>query len=299
VRQCRFRGRLPRVRSLFRFRIGNRHFIRVGLERRPWQDLYHLCMTIGWPALFAGFAAFFVLFNLAFAGLYSLDPPGIANLDPHGYWGRFFFSIETLATVGYGEMHPQTPVTHSIVSLEIFVGLASVAVATGIIFSRFSRPQARFLFARYAVIRPFDGRLALLLRAANARQNIVMEARAQLRLLRDERTVEGDHIRRIYDLPLRRREQPLFLFGWTIIHDIDAASPFAGETPETYGRANALLLLTLTGTDETTGQVLMARQEYPATELRWNYSFVDILTTGEDGTDRFDYSKFHDVKPLA
>jgi inward rectifier potassium channel len=256
-------------------------------------------MTINWPTLFAGFAVLFVFFNLAFAGLYSLDKPGIASLDPPGFWGRFFFSIETLATVGYGEMHPQTPLTHSIVSLEIFVGLAGVALATGLIFSRFSRPTARFLFARYAVIRPFDGRPALVLRAANARQNVVMDARAQLRLFRDERTVEGDHIRRIYDLPLRRREQPLFLFGWTIVHDIDAASPLAGETPESFARANGWLLLSLRGTDETTGQSLMARQEYPGADLRWNYTFVDILTTGEDGTDSFDYAKFHDVKPLA
>src|SRR6202041_831191 len=113
-------------------------------------------------------------------------------------------------------------------------------------------------------IRRIDGQLTLMLRAANARQNIIMEAQAQLRLIRQERTVEGYPLRRIYDLPLRRSQHPVFIFGWTLLHVIDAASPLHGETPESLSAARAYLLLTLIGSDETTGQSLMARQEYPA-----------------------------------
>jgi inward rectifier potassium channel len=269
-----------------------------GLPRRPWHDLYHIFMTISWPRLFASYAGFFVLFNLLFAALYALQPGSIANLNPPGYWGLYFFSVETLATVGYGDMHPQTIFAHVVASVEIFTGLMSLALITGMMFARFSRPTARILFARQAVIRPFDGRPTLMLRAANARQNIIMEASAQLRLIRDELTREGYQIRRIYDLPLRRSEQPVFLFGWSLLHVIDEASPLAGATPESLAAANAFVLLTISGTDETTGQMLMARYEYPGSALRWNHTFVDIFTAGEDGVDRFDYTKFHLVEPL-
>ena len=278
---------------------GGRQVITYGLPIRPWQDLYHLFMTMSWPTLFGSYAGFFALFNLAFAGAYQLQPSGIANLNPGGYWGRFFFSVETLATVGYGDMHPQTVYAHLIASIEIFTGLMSLALITGMMFARFSRPTARILFARQAVIRQFDGRQTLMLRAANERQNFILEATAQLRLIRDEQTSEGFRFRRIYDLPLRRSEQPMFLYGWSLLHIIDEASPLAGETFESLKAAKAFVLLTIGGIDETTGQMLISRQEYHPSSLRWNYAFVDVFMSGEDGIDRFDYSRFHDVVPLT
>ena len=152
------------------------------MRRRLLLDLYHQFMTVGWPTIFASFFAFFLVFNLLFAAVYSLQDNDIANLNPAGYWGRFFFSVETLATVGYGDMHPQTPFAHIVAALEIFVGLMSLALITGMMFARFSKPTARFVFAHNAVVRPMNGKMTLMLRAANARQNIVMEAAAQLRL---------------------------------------------------------------------------------------------------------------------
>ena len=198
------------------------------MRRRLVQDLFHLFMTVSWPIIFASFATFFFVFNLLFAGAYSLQAGDIANLNPAGYWGRFFFSVETFATVGYGDMHPQTPFAHIVAAVEIFFGLMSLALITGMMFARFSRPTARFVFARQAVVRPLNGKPTLMLRAANARQNIVMEASARLRLLRDEVTPEGFRIRRIQDLPLIRNRHPVFLFGWTLLHVIDDASPLAG-----------------------------------------------------------------------
>ena len=273
--------------------------VTTGLPIRPWQDLYHLFMTLSWPRLFATYAGVFTLFNLIFAALYQIQPGDVANLNPAGYWGRFFFSVETLATVGYGDMHPQTVYAHIIASVEIFFGLMGVALITGMMFARFSRPTARILFARQAVIRQFDGVRTLMLRAANERQNVIMEATAQLRLIRDEQTAEGYRIRRIYDLPLRRSEQPVFLYGWSLMHVIDEASPLAGASFESLKAAKGFLLLTIGGIDETTGQMLMSREEYHPSSLRWDHTFADIFTTGEDGIDRFDYSKFHDVEPLA
>ncbi len=291
---------MPNSRPLIRrTATPGRLVLTFGLPRRPWQDLYHLCMTMSWPRLFASYAGFFLLFNLIFAAAYQLRPDDIANLSPPGYWGRFFFSVETLATVGYGDMHPQTLYAHLIASIEIFTGLMSLALFTGMMFARFSRPTARILFARRAVVRQFDGRPTLMLRAANERQNVIMEAGAQLRLIRDELTVEGSRMRRIYDLPLRRREQPMFIFGWTLMHVIDESSPLYGSTPESFAADKGFLLLTIGGTDETTGQMLMARQEYPPSAIHWNHAFADLFTSGDDGVDRIDYSKFHDVEPLA
>lgn len=278
---------------------GGRTIETYGLAHRPWHDLYHIFMTMRWPTLFGSYAGFFALFNLAFAGVYQLQPSGIANLSPGGYWGRFFFSVETLATVGYGDMHPQTVYTHLVASVEIFTGLMSLALITGMMFARFSRPTARILFSSLAVIRPFDGRQTLMLRAANERQNFILEATAQLRLIRDEQTSDGFRFRRIYDLPLRRSEQPMFLYGWSLLHVIDEASPLAGETFESLQAAKAFVLLTIGGIDETTGQMLISRQEYSAANLRWNYAFVDVFISGEDGIDRLDYSRFHDVVPLT
>jgi inward rectifier potassium channel len=289
------RRRRPKRRHIT---IGDRQVFTQGLPQRFWQDLYHLSMTIGWPTLFATLAAFFFTLNVFFGSLYSLQPGSIANLNPPGFWGAFFFSIETSATVGFGDMHPQTIYAHAVASIEIFCSIVSIALITGVMFARFSRPRARILFATHGVVRPIDGRPTLMLRAANARQNVIIEASAHLRLLRAEVSPEGHKIRRILDLPLERDHNPMFLLGWTLMHVIDETSPLAGETHESLMREQGVLILTLTGTDETTGQDVTARTVYEARSLRWNHAFRDILGTDEDGFDLVDYSQFHEVVAL-
>ena len=289
-------GRKPAVR---RVKVGQREIFTQGLSREVFHDLFHHFMTVGWPRLFVTLAAFFLGFDVLFGCLYYLVPGCIANLSPPGFLGAFFFSVETLATVGYGDMHPQTLYGHLIAMTEIFVGLMSLALITGIMFARFSRPRARFLFTKNAVVRPIDGKLTLLVRAANMRQNVVQDASAQLRMLRDEVTEEGFRIRRVIDLPLVRSQHPMFVLGWTIMHVIDDASPLKSETAESLHELGAGFVLSLSGTDETTGQVLMARAEYSSDDIRWNATFRDILEDAEDGTLRLDYSKFHEVEPFA
>jgi len=278
--------------------IGERQIFTQGLPARFWQDLYHLSMTISWPAVFAVLAAFFFTLNLLFASLYSLQPGSVANLNPPGFWGAFFFSIETAATVGFGDMHPQTIYGHAVASLEIFCSIVSIALITGVMFARFSRPRARILFSEAAVVRPIDGQPTLMLRAANARQNVIIEALAHLRVIRNEVTLEGVNIRRIHDLALVRDKTPIFALSWTLMHVIDETSPLAGETRESLAREDSMLLLTLTGTDETTGQDVTARMVYGAKLVHWNHTFRDILSTDEDGSDLIDYTHFHDVVPL-
>ncbi|MGA2189564.1 MAG: ion channel [Steroidobacteraceae bacterium] len=279
-------------------RIGSREVTTEGIARALFQDLYHHFMTVSWPRLFATIAAFFLAFDLLFGLLYHLVPGCIANLNPPGFAGAFFFSVETLATVGYGEMHPQTMYGHIIAMIEVFVGLMSLALITGIMFARFSRPRARFLFTKNIVVRPIDGKLTLVIRAANLRQNVVQDASAQLRMLRDQVTEENFRIRRVIDLPLRRSQHPMFVLGWTIMHVIDAASPLLSETAESLRESRAGFILSVSGTDETTGQVLMSRAEYSHADIRWNVAFRDILEEAQDGTLHLDYGKFHDIIPL-
>jgi inward rectifier potassium channel len=280
-------------------KIGQREFVSHGIPPAVLQDLYHYFMTVSWPRLFATIAGFFLIFDLLFGFLYHLVPGCIANLSPPGFAGAFFFSVETLATVGYGDMHPQSFYGHIVAMVEIFVGLMSLAVITGLMFARFSRPKARFLFAKVAVVRPIDGKLTLMMRAANARQNVIQDASAKLRMLRDEVTEEGFRIRRIKDLALVRAEHPMFVLGWNIMHIIDDASPLRSETEQSLRNSASMFILSVSGTDETTGQILMARAEYSSSAIRWNESFRDILEQREDGTLHFDYNKFDEVEALA
>jgi inward rectifier potassium channel len=282
-----------------RIRIGGRAIVTQGIPQEVFQDLYHYFMTVTWPQLFGTIGAFFLLFDLIFGFLYHLAPDCVANLNPPGFLGDFFFSVETLATVGYGDMHPQTLYGHLIAMCEIFTGLMMLAVITGIMFARFSRPRARFMFARHAVVRPLDGKATLMFRTANARQNVVQEASAQLRLLRDESTEEGYRMRRVRDLVLVRSEHPVFALGWTLMHVIDQKSPLYTATADSLGKEAASFILTLSGTDETTGQILMARAEYPASAIRWNQSFRDIMDVDEEGTLHIDYRNFDDIEALS
>jgi inward rectifier potassium channel len=263
------------------------------------RDLFHHFMTIGWPRLFATLAAFFICFDLLFGLLYHLSPGCIANLNPPGFAGAFFFSVETFATVGYGDMHPQTLYGHLIAMAEIFAGVMSLALITGIMFARFSRPRARFLFTHNAVVRPIDGKATFVVRAANERQNIVQDAAAQLHLLYDDTTLEGMNLRRIVDLPLVRSQHPMFSLGWTIMHVMDEASPLCHETAQSLRDKDASIILSVTGTDDTTGQRLSARTEYSSENIHWNAAFPDLLEEDADGTLRVDYGRFDEVVPLS
>jgi inward rectifier potassium channel len=279
-------------------KVGTREVITEGIARPIFHDLFHHFMTVSWSRLFATLATFFLVFDLLFGVLYYLSPGSVANLSPPGFAGDFFFSVETLATVGYGEMHPATFYGHLIAMIEIFVGLMSLALITGLMFARFSRPQARFLFTKNAVVRPIAGKPTLMFRAVNERQNVVQDASARLAMLRDELTEEGYRIRRIVDLPLLRSQHPMFALGWTLMHVIDDASPLSSETAESLSKSRTAFVLSLSGTDENTGQTLMARGEYSSADIRWNSTFHDILEEAPDGAIHVDYGKFHDIEPL-
>lgn len=289
------RRRLPRGSREIPF--GSRKIIAHGMPIRFWQDIYHSALTITWPVFFVSLALMFLLLNATFASLYMLGTAPIANQFPKGFGGAFFFSVETLATVGYGDMHPQTVYAHWIATLEIFVGMSGIALATGLIFARFSRPRARIMFSRYAVVRPIDGHMTLLARAANGRQNVIAEARGKVRMMRVETSPEGYRLRKLYDLTLVREQHPAFLFSWTLMHVIDESSPLFGETAESMKAREASLLITIEGADEQTSQTMQARHTWEADSIRWQYKYVDLLRE-EDGVSHIDYVHFDEVEPL-
>jgi inward rectifier potassium channel len=291
-------GRKTPGHSTRRIRIGQREIVTEGIRLAIFQDLFHYFMTVSWPRLFATFAAFFLCFDAIFAVAFYLAPGSIANLNPPGLAGAFFFSVETLATVGYGDMHPQTVYGHTVAMIEIFVGLMSLAVITGLMFARFSRPRAKFLFSKKLVVRPIDGRRTLMLRAANMRLNVVQDASASMSMARDEVTQEGYYLRRIVDLPLVRAKQPMFNLGWTMMHAIDDSSPLCRETPDSLRESEAAIVLIMSGTDESTGQILTARAEYTYQDICWNSTFCDILLQDSNGVLHVDYARFDDVETL-
>ena len=276
-------------------RVGAREVRAHGLRSHAWRDLFHHSMTAPWSLFFASFAGIFLTINTFYATLYWLGDAPIANART-GFADLFYFSIETLATVGYGDMHPQTSYGHLIATLEIFTGMSVLAVMTGLVFARFSKPRARVLFAKNPVIGLYEGRNALMLRMANARHNMVAEATARLWMTRVETTAEGQTMRRFHDLKLERAQNPVFALSWTIFHIIDEASPLHGQDAQMLAQSQASFVVTLIGLDETSGQTMYARHGYEHHALRWNHVYLDILGQDEDGVAIIDYGRFHDTQ---
>jgi inward rectifier potassium channel len=278
--------------------IAGRPFVSQGLSRRIWDDIYHRALTVRWPVFFGLAATIFLLLNTLFAGIYQLGTQPIANQYPHGFVGAFFFSVETLATVGYGDMHPQTVYAHIVATVEIFTGMVCIAVVTGLIFSRFSRPRAKIIFTDHPIVRIIDGKPTLMIRAANTRLNLIAEASAQLHLLRLETSPEGFKLRRIHDLKLVRDRHPIFMLSWSLMHVIDETSPLHGETLETLENTQSAFLLSIEGIDETTSQSMLARRQWSHQDLRWNHRYLDLVSDDGKGLNIIDYGIFHAVLPL-
>jgi len=269
--------------------------LRLGLTA-PRSDLYYRLLTVPWSGFFAVIAAGYIAFNLLFAVLFRLQDGSIAN-SGDAFWNAFFFSVQTMATIGYGEMRPVSAYANVIVSIEVLLGLVGFALGTGVIFARFSRPTARVMFSAVAVVDRHDGRPTLMFRAANQRLNRIVEAQVSLTLARDEVTEEGVAMRRFYDLKPERARSPLFSLTWTVLHVIDEASPLSGAGPEALAAQGAQVLVTLIGLDETLSQTIHARRVYGAADILWGRRFVDILGRGKDGNQAIDFGRFHDTVP--
>jgi inward rectifier potassium channel len=277
--------------------IGPREVEAHGLGTGFWSDLYHRSMTVYWPVFFGSAAAIFVLLNAFFAFIYWLGDKPIANVADNLPLplSLFYFSIETLATVGYGDMHPQTNYGHIVATVEIFTGMSFLAVMTGLIFARFSRPKARFVFARHPVVTSYQGEPTLMIRIANARHDTISQATARLWLFRLENTKEREQFRRYYELKLERSEHPMFSLSWTLLHVVDETSAFYGMTADDFAAGEGALILNVSGVDDNSAQRLYARQIYSRQDIRWRHRYRDITSFSTKGRLVLDYTKFHDV----
>jgi inward rectifier potassium channel len=289
--------KLPNEEKSQIVRIGRRELEVRGLRPGFWSDLYHRAMTVYWPVFFASAASIFIVLNAVFALLYSFGDRPIANVSDDLPLSLFYFSIETLATVGYGDMHPQTNYGHLIATIEIFTGMSFLAVMTGLIFARFSRPRARFLFAVHPVVAMHERQTTLMIRMANARHNTISQATAQLWILRIEHTLEGYELRRYHELKLERHEHPMFAMTWTLFHTIDETSPLYAMSADDLARADTSLVLNVGGVDDGSAQRLFARQLYSHNDIRWRHRYQDITGTSPYGRLTIDYSKFHEIVP--
>lgn len=279
--------------------IGNRRMVSMGMPHDFWRDLYHHSMTVSWPLFIFGVAAAFILVNAFFASVFMLGADPVANAPPNSFAHLLYFSIETLATVGYGDMHPQTHYGHVVASLEMFAGLIFAAVITGLIFARFARPRARFVFADVVTLSNHEGQPTLTLRVANARLNLISNAKAKLWLMRNEVTAEGKLYRRFHQLPLVKKENPVFALSWSIFHIVDEDSLMWGLGLEQSKEAELTLILTIQGRDENFAQDVMARRTYGWQDLRWNETYSDIIQIDETGRIVLDYSMFHQTEQAS
>lgn len=279
-------------------RRGRLEITKLGVRRQFGRDLYHWLRRASWPLFLTTIVAAYLILNLIFGGLYVLLDARISEAEPGSFADAFFFSIQTMSTIGYGVMSPIDPVAEMLVTAEAVVGLLCTATATGMLFAKFSAPTARIRFTNNLIIRKYDGVPTVFLRIANERASSIVEAKVRISYLRDEVSQEGEHMRRFYDLTLARDNSPVFALGWTVMHPIDEDSPLFDISPDDLDRMDAGFLVSLVGMDETLAQAVHARAYYSHRDLIWNARFVDMMKRMPDGKRAIDFSKLHEYEKL-
>ncbi len=274
-------------------------FVQKGLSYSRWRyDPYHILLTMSWARFIVLISLGYIIANALFALMYIAGGNGIENARPGNFLDAFFFSVQTMASIGYGAMYPKTAYANLLVTIESLVGLFGLTISSGIMFARFSLPKAQVIFSHVILITPYNGLPTLMFRVANKRQNWIVEAQVRVTLVKSEFTKEGDFMRRFYDLPLVRSESPVFALSWLVMHEINEDSPLYGVTSQQMIDDEMEFVTTFTGIDESVSQTIHARHSYIPEEVLWNMRFVDILCKRSDGQRSIDYSRFHNVVPL-
>ncbi|MBC7693040.1 MAG: ATP-sensitive inward rectifier potassium channel 10 [Methylotenera sp.] len=282
-------------------RNGKFNAVRIGQTRRS-IDIYHRWLSITWKQFLGTMTLLYLIVNGLFAMAYvACGPDALEGATRHDLAGRFydafFFSVQTFATIGYGKLTPSGLLPNLIVSLEALVGLMAVAVATGILFARFSRPTAKLIFSDRALITNFDGQPSFTFRLANERRNQIVEARISVIVIYDVVTEEGEVYRDLIDLPLVRDRSPVLAVSWTVEHSIDEKSPFYKADRKKLEDLHTEIIVSLTGTDDTFGQTVHSRFSYLPSEIEWDRYYEDIMSWNEAGVLQLEMSKIHDLKP--
>ena len=282
-------------------RDGSFNVVRKGLNPLSALSLYHWSLTISWPKFLGFIAASYVAVNALFAGAYLLCGPNAlqsptGTFDGQPFYRAFFFSVDSFATIGYGNIIPVGVAANTLVTIEALLNIVGIALATGVVFARFSRPTARIIYSRNAIVAPYRDITALEFRIANERSGQLIEVQAKVILSRIE-DVRGTPVRKFYDLPLERERVTFFALSWTVVHPITPQSPLYGLTEKEVIATEAELLILLTGTDETAAQIVHSRTSYRADEILWDARFASIfIRTETEGTIGMDIGRIHDVE---
>lgn len=290
------RDAIRRLRAHVLEHKGHDNVERVGLKDSIWADFYHHTLTASWPTVVVWAIGLYVVVNLLFALLYALVPGQITCPHPPTLLDLFFFSVQTLSTVGYGVMAPTGPVANGIVSFEVLIGMMINALATGTIFARIARPRARVIFSSRAVISKENGIPALCIRIANCRKSVILSLDVEVALSRLILSPSGHLVRQFDQLLLVQSHVPVLRFAFVVAHVISPASPLANQTAEELREEEAEIIVTVTGTDEAMGQTVFARTAYGFDRILHNHRFVDIIDPRPDGGLSVDYSRFHETE---
>ena len=261
------------------------------------RDPYHLAVALTWPQFLAALLALYLSVNVVFATLFWLVPGSVANAEPDSFSDAFFFSIETLATVGYGEMYPATLLGHIVASIEIVCGLAFTAILTGLTFVRFSRPRAKLIFAANPVVAMHNGKPTLMVRIGNGRAAVLADAKAQLNVLLTETATEGTVFHRAQELRLERAHIPIFPLFWTLMHVLDERSPLNGYDAARAVKENAQVFVAIEARDPTLATTVHDIRNYPAEDIRFGMRYTEAVTTERDGTPVLDLTTIGALEP--
>jgi len=266
-----------------RVRLGSYEFKKLGVSRFDIRDPYHLAITLTWPGYLSALLVLYFSVNLLFAVLFWLVPGSVANARPGSFTDALFFSIETIGTVGYGEMYPATLYGHLIASTEILCGLAFTAILTGLTFVRFSRPRANLVFAPNPVVAMHDAKPTLMLQVGNGRPSVLTDATAKLNVVLSESDADGRLLRRAQELRLERAHIPLFPLSWTLMHVLDEKSPLYGYDRRRVLEAVVWIFVTLEARDPTLATVVHEIRTYAPEDIRFGVRYRDAIAIGDDG----------------
>lgn len=278
--------------------FGDIQFHKLNTKAWEWRDAYHWLLTLNWSQFSAFVFAIYLGLNVLFSCCYFLRPHCIAGTSSWSWADCFFFSVETLATVGYGHMYPETLFGHIVATIEIMVGMFGLAIITGLIFIRFSRPVARIVFSKCLVLAAFDGRPALMFRVANLRQQAMAEAEFRIMLMRDEPTREGENFRRFYPLTLQFDRLISFPAVITIRHIIDERSPLHGLTLADMERDDCRFAASIVCIDTVIPAPVQSHYAYTWKDIRVNHRFVEIYSMIDDNSLTVDYGRLHGTEPV-
>lgn len=276
--------------------VGQYALIKKGVSNYDWADPYRLAVSLSWPRFLAGLFGIYIIVVSLFALAYWIVPGTVANARAHSFADDFFFSLETLATVGYGELYPATVYGHAVAAVEILMGVTFTAILTGLTFVRFSRPRPKFVFADNPVITSHNGRTTLMMRVGNGQASVLTDAHCKISVLKSEVSQEGANFRRTHELALVRDTVPVFPLSWTLMHDIDERSPLFGMDAVTFASADVRLFVSFDARDPALASVVYDLRSYTPMDVRFGMHYTDIIVNDEQGRPCADISRVSEIE---